>query len=152
MIGWHLLAAIIQAATGQPSEAELSDRRGDDEVIPTYFHGRWANNSDDCSDPDSKSVIQIGATRVEGYESHHKLLKSGGVRLAAAPNGQRAHYTELLFAGSGEGQVFFETLVVSRVGETLYVRVKDSSNDLTDSQQYEFPMVRCPRVAGAPRL
>ncbi len=152
MISWHLLAAFMQLATGQPSEAELNDRRGDDEVIPAYFHGRWASQLRDCSDPDSKGVIQIGPTRVEGYESEHKLLKVGGVWSARAPNGQPAHYTELLFASSGEGSVFLETLVVSRVSETLYVRAKDGSAELTDSQQYEFPMVRCPGVAGASRL
>lgn len=137
------LAAAAQAALAQPSEALLNARRGDEDIIPAYFQGRWAATAAECNNPDSLGLIEISATRIEGYESDHKLLKTGGVWSATAPNGKPSHYTELLLASSGEGRVFLGTLVLSRVGDTLYVRAKEGSEDLSDTEQYEFPKVRC---------
>ena len=141
MIMLALLAFAWSA--GEPAESELSSRQGNEDVIPAYFRGTWATSQKSCNDEDAIDKIVISESRIEGYESDAKLLKIGGVASATGPKGATSYFAELLVAESGEGRVNLGTIVLSRVGEKLYPRRKDTKGDLTEAQQYQFPNIRC---------
>jgi hypothetical protein len=43
--------------------------------IPQGFHGRWANNQEQCKDEFPVFVIEITANSIEGWETHSKVTK-----------------------------------------------------------------------------
>ena len=139
-----MLLATAFLSNAAPTEAQLSSRRGDEDIIPAYFQGTWGQSLKACADDEGTGTIIVSATRIEGYELDARLLKIGGVVSATAPGGGESHYAALLLAESGEGQVGLGTLVISRVKDKLYARRKVGNKDLTDAQQYEDPNILCP--------
>ncbi|MEO6112923.1 MAG: hypothetical protein ABIP07_00540 [Sphingomicrobium sp.] len=139
-----LLLAMVLITNAAPTEAQLSSRAGDEDIIPAYFQGTWGNSLAACADDEGTGTIIVSATRVQGYELDARLLKIGGIVSAKAPDGGDSHYAELLLAESGEGRVGLGTLVISRVKDKLYVNRKIGGKDLTEAQQYNDPSIPCP--------
>lgn len=68
-----LLLSTGAVTIASPTEAQLSTRRGEDDIIPAYFQGTWGRSLKDCADPEGTGKIVITATRIEGYELDARL-------------------------------------------------------------------------------
>ena len=140
-----LASAILALAT--PTEAQLSTRQGDGDIIPSYFQGTWGQSLTACADDEGTGKIIIGRNRIQSYEWDARLMKIGIVHVEAAPGGGKSHQADLLLAESGEGRVGVGTYVISRVKDTLYLNGSRANKRLTDAEQYQKPNILCPVYA-----
>ena len=125
----------------QPVEAdgEMTVRQGDRDVIPAAFHGSWAINAATCGDPDGKGITVITAGRISGYESDAVLLKNA-LAFEQTPDGKEADTVLALVAQSGEGELGFEKLRISKTADNLYL----TREPVEPAQHWAHPLIRCP--------
>ena len=135
-------AASKQEQSFEPTEAELVTAEGDRDVIPAIFRGVWAADRSTCQDPDGKGVLRITAGRISGYESDAVLIKNA-LAFERGPGGQQAFTLMALTAQSGEGEMGFEELRISRSQDRLYF----SRRDAKDEAHWANALIRCPGPA-----
>ena len=140
-------AAIAIIAAAAPTEAQLSSRQGDVDIIPAFFQGVWGESTTACADDEGTGKITVSATRIEGYELDAQLLKISGIGRSTAPGGAGSHHATLLLAESGEGRVGIGAMVISRAGDRLFASRKVLDKKLTVAEQYASPYVPCPVAA-----
>lgn len=137
------LILALAALAADPTDAQSATRSGETDIIPTYFHGTWDVSAASCRDEDSNTGLVISRTRIEGYEFDHKVLKSAGFVYSSRPDGSGAHWTEFLTASRSSARVGTSKVILSRVGESLYMLAYNGEEEPSDAEQFKYAHVRC---------